>query len=66
MSTQNDVEERSELMPPGWVVGLVGAVCGAASAVLFRRALLVGLGTGVGIALFFFLYAVWLRIKGKH
>ena len=53
--SMNDTEQKSS-MPPGWLVAVFGGVSGAVSALVFQRALVVGLGAGGGVLLFFALY----------
>lgn len=57
-------DEDTDLTPPGWFVALVGGISGAISALVFERGLFVGLGTGVGVALFYLLYVGWYRVQG--
>lgn len=60
----SEEDQRTDLKPPGSFVALAGAISGGISAVLFERALLVGLGTGVGVVLFSLLYLGWHWMDG--
>jgi tellurite resistance protein TehA-like permease len=54
MSTSQNTEQQK--MPPAWLVAVFGGVSGAVSALAFREALFVGLGTGGGVVLLILLY----------
>jgi hypothetical protein len=49
-------ESDASAQPPGWLYGLAGGLSGAGSALLFERALWIGVGTGAGVILFFAIY----------
>lgn len=56
--------ERADLKPPGSFIAIAGGISGGLSALVFERALFVGLGAGVGVVLFYLLYMGWHRIQG--